>query len=494
MPTLHDLIHDVPGAALLSGSLDTPITAITHDTRQVIPGALFVAIPGFRVDGAALIPQALAAGAAAVATEGSTAPCSAAVVRVPSGRTALAELSAAFYGHPSRHIPVIGVTGTDGKTSTTQLLASILEIGGLATGWMTTVNTRTGGEVRPNAVDHTTPEANVVQQTLARMVKSGDRVAVLETSSHALALERVHRVCYQVGVFTNLSEEHLNFHGSFEEYRAAKARLFESLPEDGLAVLNADDPSFAFMRRATRAHVVTYGFLAGADFHATNVALGPSGTQFVLDHAPGLTRPMPLATRLVGGFNVLNWLAAFAAARHFGATLEHFTAALEKQAPIPGRVELVDAGQPFAVLVDFAHTPQALENVLRTARSLGHGRVLLTFGLAGGRDPHNRPRMGALASTLADYFVISTDDPGDEDPAVIAAEVARGVRSGAEFDVELDRRAAIDMLVRRARTGDVVVLAGKGHETRMVLRDRRSPWSDREEARAALRRLGYGGR
>ena len=478
---LGELADETSGTMLVRGQRDVRITGISQDTRRLEPGALFVAISGLERDGLSFVPDALARGAAAVAAERAPTEPSVAWLRVDHARQSLADLSVAFYGHPSDRLPVVGITGTDGKTSTTHLLSAILEARGRCrTGWLTTINTKIGAEVRANAADHTTPEAPLVQHTLAEMVHAGLDVAILETSSHALELDRVRGVRYRVGVFTNLSPEHLNFHGSFEAYRRAKRRLFERLPVDGLAILNADDPSSAVMRAATSARVMTYGLEQPAEITAHDVALSASGTTFRL--ASGRA----LRTRLVGRFNVSNWLAAYAAATFFGATEDDFAAAVATQEPVPGRMNLVDAGQPFAVVVDFAHTPQALEKALDTVRSLVPGRVLLAFGLAGGRDFANRPVMGRLAATKSDFFVITTDDPYHEDPAAIAAEIATGASAQGNYLVELDRRAAIAELVARAEPGDAVLLAGKGHEQRMMVGDARRPWNDAREARAVL--------
>jgi UDP-N-acetylmuramoyl-L-alanyl-D-glutamate--2,6-diaminopimelate ligase len=492
---LGELVARTPGAALVSGDPSTSISGVTHDTRRLEPGDLFVAIRGLEHDGQAFVPLALTRGAAAIAVEadaGIDALSSAVpVVRVDQARPALADLAAAFYGHPSERLPVVGITGTDGKTSTTQLLSAILAARGLRTGWLTTVSTRIGAELRSNATDNTTPEAPVVQRALAEMLAAGVEVAIVETSSHALQLDRVRATHFQVGVFTNLSPEHLNFHGTFEAYRAAKARLFEILPPTGLAVLNADDASADAMRAATRAPVVTYGIDRPADFMASSIRLSPGGTAFVVQ--PG---GLEVRTRLVGRFNVSNWLAAYAAASHFGAGPEHLADAAASQAPVPGRMNLVQRGQPFTVVVDFAHTPQALGKALDTIRGLVSGRVLLAFGLAGGRDGANRGVMGALAARQADFFVITIDDPGHEDPAVIAAEIAAGARSagareGVDFSIDLDRRSAIRALFDRARPGDAVLLAGKGHEQRMVVADQRRPWNDATAAADVLAELGF---
>jgi UDP-N-acetylmuramoyl-L-alanyl-D-glutamate--2,6-diaminopimelate ligase len=352
---------------------------------------------------------------------------------------------------------------------------------------LTTVNTKIGAELRPNAAENTTPEAPLVQQTLAEMVDGGVQVALLETSSHALALERVRGTHYRVGVFTNLSPEHINFHGSFEAYREAKSRLFASLPEDGLAVLNADDPNSQAMRAVTRARVLTYGLdlEKTPDITATDLELGPDGTSFVVD---GRT----IRTQLVARFTASNWRAASAPATAFGATPDDLRRAAETQVPVPGRMNLVRAGQPFTVVVDFAHTPQALDKALETLRSLVPGRVLLVFGLAGGRDFANRPVMGRLAADRTDFFVISMDDPGPEDPGLIAEQIAEGAAAcGSNLVIDLDRRSAIRRVLQEARAGDVVLLAGKGHENRMVVGDRRLPWNDTQVAREELAALGW---
>ncbi len=494
MPTtprsLGELVSETEGAELAQGEPTLPIGGVTQDTRRLQPGDIFVAIPGFDRDGLEFVPEALARGAAAIAAEQSPAQ-PAPFIRVANARRALADLAAAFYGHPSRHLPVVGITGTDGKTSTTHLLSSILEAHGLRTGWLTTVNTKIGNDLRPNAADHTTPEAPLVQRALAEMLAAQLDVALLETSSHALDLERVRATEFRVGIFTNLSPEHLNFHGSFEAYRAAKQKLFERLPAQGLAVLNADDPSSAAMRAVTRARSLTYGLDHPADFRAIKVRLSPTGTVFTL-----LPSRLDVHSRLVGRFNVSNWLAAFAAATYFGARPRDLVEAAAAQAPVLGRMNLVNQGQPFAVVVDFAHTPQALEKALDTVHSLVSGRILLVFGLAGGRDHDNRPVMGALAARKSDYFIISMDDPGHEDPAAIAEQIAAGARSvgareGDRFSIELDRRAAIRALFERARPGDAVLLAGKGHEQRMVIGAERRDWNDARVAADVLTEFGF---
>jgi UDP-N-acetylmuramoyl-L-alanyl-D-glutamate--2,6-diaminopimelate ligase len=512
---LGDLVAQTPGAELIHGEARTRIFGVSNDTRLLEPGELFVAVPGLERDGLDFVPRALGNGAVAIAAQHASQVIAGTVplVRVDNARRAVGDLSAAFYGHPSRALPVVGVTGTDGKTSTTHLLSAILEAHGLRTGWLTTVNTKIGDELRPNTAEHTTPEAPLVQRTLAEMLDAQLDVAILETSSHALELDRVRGVAYRVGVFTNLSPEHINFHGSFEAYRLAKRRLFESLPPDGLAVLNADDTSSEVMREATIARVLTYALDTDADITASDIELSPSGTAFTVTCAPhavifasdltssplrqraseAMRSSAPagrLHSRLVGRFNVANWLAACAAATFFWATLDDLRQAVATQGPVPGRMNLVDAGQPFAVVVDFAHTPQALEKALDTVRSLVPGKVLLAFGLAGGRDFANRPVMGRLASEKSDFFVITTDDPYDEDPAEIARQIASGTTEG-NFAIEPDRHNAIDFLVARAQPGDAVLLAGKGHEQRMMAHGQRLPWNDARAAHEVLAARGF---
>lgn len=488
------LLREVPGARALSGNLDIPVTGIAFDSRAVRPGELFVAVPGFKRDGRDFVPQAVARGAVAVASEAPVPSCVAARIEVDNARAALADFAATFYGHPSRELTLVGVTGTDGKTSTTRLLAAVLETAGKRTGWLNTVDVQTGGEPRPNDLRHTTPEAVGVQSFLRELVQAGAEAGVLEVSSHALALERVRGCEFDVSVFTNLSPEHLNFHQTMEQYLATKARLFEMLGEPTAksgprhGVVNADDPAAPAIRAACPASVVTYGLDNPADVTARQIELGPRGARFTLSTPAGEAR---VATRLIGRFNVLNWLAAAAAAYALGVGPEKVALAAEALPLLRGRMEAVERGQPFAVFVDFAHTPQALETALRALRQHTTGRLLLVFGNAGERDPASRPAMGRLAAELADFFVISMDDPLHEDPAEIAAAVAVGARQagaaeGKQFEIELDRRRAIELLFQRARAGDSVLLAGKGHETRMLVGDDRLPWDDRRVAEELL--------
>jgi UDP-N-acetylmuramoyl-L-alanyl-D-glutamate--2,6-diaminopimelate ligase len=497
---LSDLLDDVPGAALVQGDPASEVRGVVHDSRRVRPGELFVVIPGERHDARAHIPQALERGALGIVVDAPVElPLDRALIVVPSTRPALADLAAALRGYPSRQLRLVGVTGTDGKTSTTRLLAAILDRAGQRTGWLTTVDVKIGDEVRPNTLDHTTPEADRVQEVLAEMVAGGVESAVLETSSHALALDRVRGCELDVAIFTILCPEHLNFHGTMEEYARAKAKLFAMLgeptskPGPRVGVVNADDPASAVMRAHCPTPVLTYSVDRQADVMARDVLLGERGATFRLITPRGEAQ---VASRLLGRFNVANWLAATTAALELGATVDHVVAAAAETAPVPGRMERVDRGQPYLVVVDFAHTPQALENALRTLRPHTSGRLMVVFGHAGERDPANRPTMGQIAAELSDYFVISMDDPLHEDPAEIAERIASGATAigkyeGRDFSIDLDRASAIGHLLDRARPGDTVLLAGKGHERRMLVGNERRPWNDREAAEQALVARGY---
>ena len=472
---------------------------MSHDSRTVQPGDLFVAIAGLRHDARRFAPQAFERGAIGVVVEAPLdAPPDRAVVQVPSARAAMADIAAALHGHPSRQLRLIGVTGTDGKTTTTRLLSAILERTGFQIGCVNTVDIKIGAHSRPNDLRHTTPEANRVQELLAEMVSAKLDCGVLEVSSHALALDRVRGCEFDVAVFTNLGPEHLNFHRDMEAYLSAKARLFEMLGQPSpktwprFGVLNADDPAAEVIRARCPVPVVTYGLKKRADVMAADVKGDAGGSTFKLVTSRGKTA---VKTALLGRFNVANWLAAAATALELGAEPRHVAEAAAELPPVDGRMQRVEEGQPFLVVVDFSHTPQALENALRTLRPHTHGKLMVVFGHAGERDSANRPVMGGVAADLADFFVLSADDPLHEDPADIAKQIAagasaRGRSEGVDFLIDVDRASAIRTILRRARPGDTVLLAGKGHERRMLVGDDRLPWNDRQEAERALRELG----
>ncbi len=399
-------------------------------------------------------------------------------VVVPDARAAMAPLAARFWGDPTGELRVVGVTGTNGKTTTAFLLREILEAAGIQTGLLGTVQQVVGGV--EEEVERTTPEAIDLQGTFRRMLEAGDEACVMEVSSHALALHRADAIRFELALFTNLTQDHLDFHADMEDYFQAKRLLFEMGPR--VAVVNVDDE---YGRRlATEFDCVTFSAEGvNADFAATSVSFDPSGAEFSVGETT-------VRTRLPGHFNVANALGAFAAATELGVTADVAAEGLARAERVPGRFEPIDEGQGFAVLVDYAHTPDSLENVLLAARRLSEGRVLAVFGAGGDRDRDKRPKMGRAGASLSDLAIVTSDNPRSEDPGAIIAEVVGGIENGADFEVEPDRRAAIALALRQARPGDTVVIAGKGHEQGQEFEDgRKLPFDDREVAREELRRL-----
>jgi len=455
------------------------VSALALDDRAVVPGTVFFCVPGFTRDGHGFAAQAVERGAAALVVQRPiTNPALAGVpqILVPDVRAAMAPAAAALHGDPTASLVTAGITGTNGKTTTAYLLRALLEAGGHRTGLLGTVSSVAGGVEQPT--QRTTPEAIDLQRTFAAMLAGGDTHCVMEVSSHALELRRADAIHWAVALFTNLSQDHLDFHVDMERYFAAKQRLFAAA--EGPSVVNVDDPYGRRLAAELPGVVVTVGLQEGAAVRATDVSFGLTGSDFTLDRVR-LHSPLP------GRFNVVNVLGAIAAARVLGVTDATIAAALPDAGRAPGRFEPVDEGQEFAVLVDYAHTPDGLENVLRAARQLaGDARVLVVFGAGGDRDRGKRPLMGAVAAALADVVVVTSDNPRSENPEAIVAEVLGG--AGPEATVLVDRRAAIEHAVRAARPGDVVVIAGKGHEQGQELTDgRKEPFDDVAVARDALR-------
>ena len=463
------------------------VTDLAYDARRVTPGALFACVPGARVDGHDFAPEAVERGAAALLVERELELVVPQLV-VGDVRTAMAIAADTFYGAPTRELAVAGVTGTNGKTTTAFLLYSILEASGRRPGLIGTIESRVGGEVRP--VVHTTPEATDLQRTFREMLEAGHRSCALEASSHGSAFGRLLGVRFAVLVFTNLSRDHLDLHGTLEEYFDAKRRLFVEPDLDGRlpsAVVNVGDAHgrrLADELRTLGGTLSTFGFDASADVAPDDLEMTARGSRFV---ASGIH----VETRLRGRFNVENVLGAVAAGRMLGLSEAAIARGIHAVSGVPGRFEAVDDGQPFTVLVDYAHTPEALENVLGEARRLTEGRVVCVFGCGGDRDRTKRPLMGAAAVTLADHVIVTSDNPRSEDPLAIIAEVTAGT-AGGSVHVELDRALAIERALERAEPGDVVVIAGKGHEQGQEFAERTIPFDDRQVAREALRRLATG--
>ena len=481
--TLTDLIAPL-AAAEVRGDAGARPDGLAYRADLVAPGWLFFCVPGGRHDGHDFARDAVAAGATAVVVERwLDLPENVAQVLVPSVREAMGPIAAEFHGRPADALRVVGITGTNGKTTITYLLEGIFTAAGLTAGVVGTTGVRVAG--RPAPQSRTTPEAPDLHALFVEMVEAGIGAVAMEVSSHGLVQHRVGGVRFDCAVFTNLSQDHLDFHGTIEEYFRAKAMLFDPA-RSAAAAVNADVPEG---RRLLRPDLpaVTYGLGDGADLRATGVRVGADGVWFEVD---GVEIHSPLR----GAFNVLNSLAAIAAARVLGIGLDDAARGLASVAAVPGRLEPVSAGQDFLVVVDYAHTPDSVENVLRAARPLADGgRVLVVLGCGGDRDRGKRPLMGEAATRLADLTVVTSDNPRSEDPDEIIAEIEPGAkRGGGAYVVEPDRRAAIRLVLAEAHPGDVVIVAGKGHETGQELADRTIPFDDREVAREELAALGRG--
>jgi UDP-N-acetylmuramoyl-L-alanyl-D-glutamate--2,6-diaminopimelate ligase len=485
------------------------VTGVTHDSRAVRPGMLFVAVPGQHADGHDFVPAAIEAGAAGVIVEAPVAGVAAPQIVVDAGRQALADAAAWWSGDPSHELTVVGITGTDGKTTTAYLAVAALEAAGLPSGMIGTIATRVGGRTEDHAVHATTPEAPELQATLRQMADAGDRVAVLETTSHGLALDRVAGVAYDVAILTNVTHEHLELHGSWEAYRDAKLSLFDRLreartvtkpqPVAATAIVNLDDPSaglFIGTARDAGARVITYGTEPAADVRATRITEDAEGL-----HA-AVTSPAGEGTidlRLAGRFNVHNALAIVALGDALGLDPERVRLGLASLAVVPGRMERVEAGQPFGVVVDFAHSPASLATVLdllMPAAAARGGGLIAVFGSAGERDTAKRPQMGRIAGERARLVVVTDEDPRGEDRDVIIDEIARGAeaagrRRGHDLLLIADRREAIATAFEAARPGDIVLLAGKGHERSIIGPDGERAWNERAVAEELLQAMGH---
>jgi UDP-N-acetylmuramoyl-L-alanyl-D-glutamate--2,6-diaminopimelate ligase len=489
---LGELLRRLP-AAVRHGDPELEIADVTHDSRRTGPGSLFVAIRGLAVDGNQFVDAARKKGAVAVCSE-EPPRGEGAWVEVKDAREALALLSAAQLGDPARSLDLVGVTGTNGKTTTTYLVDAALRAAGETPGLIGTVEYRVGNHVA-EAV-RTTPESSDLQGLLQEMKDAGCRQAVLEVSSHSLALKRVFGLEFKVAVFTNLTRDHLDFHGDMDAYLAAKRLLFERhLRPDGHAVVNRDDDRGAEIVRASRGRVLTYSLEdPAADLFAEDLRISLRGSRFRVRTPSGT---LEVETPLVGRFNVANVLAALGTGLALGLPQDAVQRGIAGLRGVPGRMERVDAGQDFTVLVDYAHTDDALKNLLETVRAMGPRRVVTVFGCGGDRDRTKRPLMGAVAARLSDVVVLTSDNPRSEPPEAILDEIRRGVPPARAGDTHVipDRREAIARALEMGREGVVVVLAGKGHEPYQVLRDRTVPFDDRQVARDVLVRLaGAGGK
>jgi UDP-N-acetylmuramoyl-L-alanyl-D-glutamate--2,6-diaminopimelate ligase len=471
--------------ALDAGLLAERVTGVHFDSRDVADGGIFVAVPGERLDGARFAEEACARGAALVVAQVEPPVAAAGPwIRVPDPRAALAALSAAFHGNPSHGLLVVGVTGTNGKTTTTYLLESIFEHAGMATGRITSITNRVGRDDSERQALHTTPEAPVVQGLLGEMRDRGSQACVMEVSSHAVALRRVDHVSFDAAVFTNLTRDHLDFHGDMGRYFAAKRRLFEMLPDHAPAVINVDD-AYGDRLAASVSRPVTYALDRPADCRPDRLDLRADGTFIQARTRRGSLR---LESPLIGRAAACNVLAAATAAVALDLPFEGIEAGVRELTTVPGRMQTVSStGDDLMVIVDSAHTDDALRSLLEAVRSLAARRVVTVFGCGGDRDATKRPLMGVVSTRLSDRVILTSDNPRSEDPDAIIDDIERGIRSGdTPYLAIADRREAIARAIEDAAPGDTVVIAGKGHEQYQVIGSRAVPFSDVVVARAAL--------
>jgi len=507
---LSRILRDIEGARV-TGDPDLPVRGLAYDSHAIEPGFLFAALRGVRRDGLEYAAQAVAAGATAVMASRPPVPAAtgATWVQVPDDRLALALMARNYYGRPDERMTMVGVTGTNGKTTVAWLIEAALKEAGLRPCLLGTVAHRFGRDEQK--ADRTTPESLDLMVALDRFATAGARSCAMEVSSHALVLRRVGGIAFRAAVFTNLTQDHLDFHGTMEAYLEAKALLFRGLDPGAVAVLNADDPASAALRAATRARVVTWGEGAGADVRVETLRADLDGISMTLAIGPGVipgatstgavrgaAAPLTITSPLLGATNAKNLAAAAAVALALDLPREAVARGLAQVRGVPGRFERVDEGQPFLVLVDYAHTDDAIASLLRTVRGLGPKRIITLFGCGGDRDRAKRPKMGYAAAAGSDIVVVTSDNPRSEDPVAIIEAILPGVRRAlgagdtaalpaARCHVVPDRREAIRCALGLAQPGDCVVIAGKGHETYQILGERTVPFDDRQAARDILR-------
>ncbi len=494
---LSTLIQGLPDVQSI-GSIDPEIFGISTDSRSIRAGYLFAALSGNVTDGHQYISHAIDSGAAALLVDAThTLPPDVPipVIRAQDSRRVLSTISARHYGFPSREMKMIGVTGTNGKTTTTYLIEGILRHNGIGGGVIGTVGARFAG--REEMTDATTPEAPQLHKILSEMRHAGVQVVAMEVSSHSLTLQRVTDIEFDVGIFTNLTQDHLDFHGTLDRYLAAKGRLFQSLiPQNPaspkVAVINRDDPVFDSVRRFVPdgCHAISYGFHPDADLRVRIIEMTATDSCFEVIGRFGvheISLPTP------GRHNILNFSAAFCACCAIGIEPSDVAAAAIHLTPAPGRMERIDVGQPFLVVVDYAHSPDALDNILSSLRPLVHGRLICVFGCGGDRDRTKRPRMAEAVVRHCDHAIVTSDNPRTEHPESIIAEILPGIPSGFPSTVMVDRHEAIFEAIRMAERDDAIVIAGKGHEDYQIIGRMKHHFDDREEARNALLRKGFGG-
>jgi UDP-N-acetylmuramoyl-L-alanyl-D-glutamate--2,6-diaminopimelate ligase len=492
---LQELIVLLPNA-IVQGKRDVVIEDLAHDSRKIIPGTLFVCLSGVKTDGHDYIMQAYHQGAVAVLVEKdvNNIPQDITVIKVADTRAAMMLIAPYFFEYPSCKLRMIGVTGTNGKTTSTYLIRSIFEKAGFKVGVIGTIQNSIGDKVLPT--QNTTPDVIDLQRLLAQMVGSNMDYVVMEVSSHALALNRVAGCEFDVGIFTNMTRDHLDFHVTFEKYLEAKTKLFQLLSskehkKNGkTAIINADDKAAAFILERTACKKITYGIDHNVDLQAKNTNILANGAQF---EVTGPFGTMPLQLKITGLFNVYNVLSAVGAALAEGIDAHVIKTALEEFESVSGRFELVDVGQPFSVIVDYAHTPDGLENILKTAQQIAKKRIIVVFGCGGDRDKTKRPIMGQLAVQYGNIVIATSDNPRTEDPESLLNEIETGIKEaltpGKIYEKIIDRRQAIERALHLAEADDIVIIAGKGHENYQILKDRTISFDDKEVAKAIIKEM-----
>nr|WP_244269694.1 UDP-N-acetylmuramoyl-L-alanyl-D-glutamate--2,6-diaminopimelate ligase [Caldanaerovirga acetigignens] len=467
----------------VKGPKDINIASITYDSRKVEKGSLFVAIRGFKLDGHDFIEDAIKNGAVGVIGEKEmNLPDGVLYVRVKNSRKALSQASSIFFGKPAEKLKIVGVTGTNGKTTTTYLIKAILDEAGLPSGVIGTVGLCIKDKVLPS--ERTTPESLDLNRIFVEMLDEGVEYVSMEVSSHSLKLHRVDDIRFEVGVFTNLTQDHLDFHESFDDYYSSKKKLFYLSKR---AAINIDDPNGRRMCGELDIPTLTYAIEGKADLKAEDVRIDSNGVTFKLNF---YGKQKNIVYKVPGKFSVYNSLAAISACLFLGIDLDTMAKALEKVRGVPGRFEPVDEGQDFTVIVDYAHTPDGLENVLMTIKSFVKGKIITVFGAGGDRDRSKRPLMGRVVSEYSDYFIITSDNPRSEDPEAIINDIEKGLDKNSKYEKIVDRRAAIKRAIEMASRGDVVLIAGKGHENYQIIKDEVIPFDDREVAREFLKEKG----
>lgn len=470
--------------SVLNGDIYIDLVSIEYDSRKVIPGSLFVAIKGFETDGHLYIEKAIEAGAKAVILEEESdfKFCNDIVlIKVDNSRKSLGIISSNFFGNPGDKLKIIGVTGTNGKTSITYFLKSILKEAGYKVGIIGTIENQIEDIVYESAV--TTPESRDIQELLSKMVEVGCEYCVMEVSSHALYLDRVAAIPFKTAIFTNLTQDHLDFHKDLTEYLNAKKILFTYIGNDGFSVLNADDKTFEEIGKIAGGKVVSYSIYRDSDYKASNILLNINGTSYNLINNGKSNK---ISLRMIGEFSIYNSLAAIAAAHELGIEFSKIQEGLRKVS-VNGRFQLIESNKDFAVVVDYAHTPDGLYNVLSTARKITKGKVICVFGCGGDRDKKKRPIMGKVAGEISDYLVITSDNPRTEDPVKIIDMVEKGVKdTNTKYIKITNRKEAITYAIEMAKSGDIVIIAGKGHEDYQIVGKTKYPFSDFEVAKNIL--------